>query len=819
MQKAKLREYIEGRAGYRKKLKEANFTGHYNENSKEKNSRQIRNESKIVKKDFFQNVDVEARSAEVFTGNSLSFLCDFKNRKLASERGITLLALIITVVIMLILAAVTINVTLGDGGLIDQAKHAAEATVNSTKSEQEQMDELASQLNEIIAGIGSGTGGGVTNSTPGGETNTIEPEPIPEPLPDGTISIGEPQWQPDGTANVTVSTTEPDVTIEYQIDGTEEGSWIPVSGGVIEGIENGETVYVRITDGEQASNPQEITVKDETDPTVTVTAQGSPSTNSITVTAQAVDNESGMVASPTYTFQIKQSGSGSYTTPSGANDISNAIYTFTGLTQGTTYDIQVIVDGDNAGNTGIGTITNQTTATVPGADSGLQTGNITASPATWSNYKASTTLTTTTNFQIQYQVNGTSEGGWSAAADSPVTVSNLNHADTVYARLWDGNNGGNYAAINILDGTPPTVNVEVEEVTDNSIAVTVNAADNESGLADSNAYRYYLNDEQTPRATSSSNIYTYEGLTGGTDYIIKVEVVDKANNPGTGTVPARTEKPKSEIEIARDEGTSFETTTELQDDLENPVWIPGGFGIASDSGTKVEEGIVIEDGDGNQFVWIPTGEYNVSTSINSSGKLTNNLSRRTFNTTGATEVSGQIGAFKSSAETVANGGKGGFYIGRYEQGTGNVCKAGVEPYTDIRRNDAKTEAEAMYNSNNNVESELISSYAWDTVLNFICQTNSEEYTLVTTTSSQYGNIGTNSKQNAGAYDADKYSNIHDLLGNCREWTTEYSSDSNNSGVSRGGTFNYTGYNAAYHQSNRIGYSDYSLSFRLQLYIK
>ena len=37
-------------------------------------------------------------------------------------------ALIITVVIMIILAAVTINVTLGDGGLVDQAKHAAEQT-------------------------------------------------------------------------------------------------------------------------------------------------------------------------------------------------------------------------------------------------------------------------------------------------------------------------------------------------------------------------------------------------------------------------------------------------------------------------------------------------------------------------------------------------------------------------------------------------------------------------------------------------------------------------------------------------------------------
>ena len=33
--------------------------------------------------------------------------------------------------------------------------------------------------------------------------------------------------------------------------------------------------------------------------------------------------------------------------------------------------------------------------------------------------------------------------------------------------------------------------------------------------------------------------------------------------------------------------------------------IPGGFHIAEDSATKVEDGIVIEDDIGNQFVWIP----------------------------------------------------------------------------------------------------------------------------------------------------------------------------------------------------------------------
>ena len=274
------------------------------------------------------------------------------------------------------------------------------------------------------------------------------------------------------------------------------------------------------------------------------------------------------------------------------------------------------------------------------------------------------------------------------------------------------------------------------------------------------------------------------------------------------------EEPSNVSDLKPGDGESvtiLDTTTTIKDDLQNDVVIPGGFGVAEDSGTKVEEGIVIEDENGNQFVWIPTGEYNVSTSINSSGKLTNNLSRRTFTTGGATEVSGdsvresyfygegnsssvasgQIGAFKASAESVVKGGKGGFYIGRYEQGSENVCKAGVEPYTNITRDNAKMQAEAMCSSNNNVESELISSYAWDTALNFICQTNvgsGEGYNLAVTTDKAYGGIDTRKKENTGAYEADNYSNIHDVLGNCREYTTEYRLSSNEPCTIRGGGY-------------------------------
>ena len=68
-----------------------------------------------------------------------------------NERGITLLALIITVVIMLILAAVTINVTLGEGGIIWQAKNAAEKTENSIKSEEEEWEILEQEFANLMA--------------------------------------------------------------------------------------------------------------------------------------------------------------------------------------------------------------------------------------------------------------------------------------------------------------------------------------------------------------------------------------------------------------------------------------------------------------------------------------------------------------------------------------------------------------------------------------------------------------------------------------------------------------------------------------------
>ena len=62
------------------------------------------------------------------------------------------------------------------------------------------------------------------------------------------------------------------------------------------------------------------------------------------------------------------------------------------------------------------------------------------------------------------------------------------------------------------------------------------------------------------------------------------------------------------VEYALENNIEFTDTTKIIDNLKNIITIPGGFHIADDSGKLVEEGIVIEDKAGNQFVWIPVDE-------------------------------------------------------------------------------------------------------------------------------------------------------------------------------------------------------------------
>ena len=60
-------------------------------------------------------------------------------KKLKKERGITLVALVVTIVVLLILAGVSINMVLGNNGLITKAKDAKEQTESSTVKDEVSM--------------------------------------------------------------------------------------------------------------------------------------------------------------------------------------------------------------------------------------------------------------------------------------------------------------------------------------------------------------------------------------------------------------------------------------------------------------------------------------------------------------------------------------------------------------------------------------------------------------------------------------------------------------------------------------------------------
>ena len=87
-----------------------------------------------------------------------------------SKHGITLVALVVTIVVLLILAGVTITALLGDDGIIKKAQDAADLMNNAIQNEQNEMNALLNELDEIIAGNGGG------GTTPGGDDEVEMPE-------------------------------------------------------------------------------------------------------------------------------------------------------------------------------------------------------------------------------------------------------------------------------------------------------------------------------------------------------------------------------------------------------------------------------------------------------------------------------------------------------------------------------------------------------------------------------------------------------------------------------------------------------------------
>ena len=74
-----------------------------------------------------------------------------RNKLLRQEKAITLIALVVTIVVLIILATVSINAVMGDDGLIQKAEKASQMQANAEAVESEAIDELYKDLANALA--------------------------------------------------------------------------------------------------------------------------------------------------------------------------------------------------------------------------------------------------------------------------------------------------------------------------------------------------------------------------------------------------------------------------------------------------------------------------------------------------------------------------------------------------------------------------------------------------------------------------------------------------------------------------------------------
>ena len=259
-------------------------------------------------------------------------------------------------------------------------------------------------------------------------------------------------YEPDSWTNGSVKVTAElkDMTSNYILKITDSDpvgaskatalGWADASAGIT--VDSNKTIYALLIDNEGQIGAAATGNVDKIDTQKPVASVSGTTTNSITFTgsdtAKTGESASGIAA-----YIVQESSTAPAANSTSWTSYNGTSKTVSGLTQGRTYHVFL---KDKAGN--VSAAASEGTGTVT---SGLTTGAITFSTATWNDGRATITISTNTDYAIQYQVNSET-GEWITGT----SVTELSHGDIVYARLWDGTNGGTAATQNILDGTAPT---------------------------------------------------------------------------------------------------------------------------------------------------------------------------------------------------------------------------------------------------------------------------------------------------------------------------------------------------------------------------
>ena len=212
-----------------------------------------------------------------------------------------------------------------------------------------------------------------------------------------------------------------------------------------------------------------------------------------------------------------------------------------------------------------------------------------------------------------------------------------------------------------------------------------------------------------------------------------------------------------------------EALMSTEDTVYNGIKIPKGFAPTKIEGEdSVDVGLVITDGNGNEYVWVEVpktiytdSNYNTSGTPNSENdwekirdclkSYTRNYSSSDYKDTNADGVT-YSDDYKKMLKSVYE--NGGFWIGRYEVGIENgknprtfyieikdddraVVKANMYPYNYVTRDEAQELATRM--NYNECTSSLIYGLQWDLVLKYTETKGAATNVNLTTDSTKIGN--------------------------------------------------------------------------------
>lgn len=69
------------------------------------------------------------------------------------QKGITLIALVITIVVLIILAGVAISLTLTDNGIFNRAKQGRDMYSNAAGKESDEINQIDTLVNDLVNGM------------------------------------------------------------------------------------------------------------------------------------------------------------------------------------------------------------------------------------------------------------------------------------------------------------------------------------------------------------------------------------------------------------------------------------------------------------------------------------------------------------------------------------------------------------------------------------------------------------------------------------------------------------------------------------------